>query len=48
MTFSVAQIASFQKHKNADVRHFRDVRLSRNVNYMLSMYILLYITENQY
>lgn len=41
MTLSVAQIASFQKHKSADVRRFHNVRLSRNVSYKLSMYILL-------
>lgn len=45
--FSVAQIVSFQKHKSADVRHFHDIRLSRNVSDMLSIYIV-FITEDQY
>lgn len=44
--FSVAQTASFQKHKSADVRHFHEIRLSRNVSDMLRVF--RYISEDQY
>jgi len=37
--FSVSQTVFFQKYKNANAI-FYDIRLSRNVRYMLSMYIL--------